>query len=76
MVFSTTTPRRPPVTVMFSSFALVEYTWKNSPMGWSCVVMSRITQSAHRLIRKPPAPSPVAVIPRTTSLLWAAATMP
>ena len=42
------------MTVMFSSFALVEYTWKNSPMGWSCVVMSRITQSAHRLIRKPP----------------------
>ena len=70
MVFSATMPTRPPVMWMFCNVMLVVFTCMNSPIGWSAVVMSCTTQSAHRLIRTPPAPSPVALTLPTSILFW------
>ena len=63
-------PRRPPVICRFCSVAFVLFTCMYSPIGWSAVVMSRTTQSVHRLMRTLPAPSPVALMFVTCALFW------
>ena len=70
VVFSATTPRRPPVKCRFDSWAFVVFTCMNRATGWSAVVMSLTTASVHRLMRRPPAPSPVALMPLICGLSW------
>ena len=70
VVFSATMPTRPPVKCRFASVTFVVFTCMNSPIGWSAVVMSCTVQSAQRLTRTPPAPSPVALMLLICSFDW------
>ena len=59
VVFSITTPRRPPVIVSWSSATFVLLTWVNTPAGSSVAVRAETVTSRDWLSSRPPLPSAV-----------------
>ena len=76
MVFSTTTPRRPPVTVSWSSTTFALLTWVNTPAGSSAAVRAETVTSRDRVSSRPPLPSAEVLTAVTCVPVWLSRPIP
>ena len=76
VVFSTTTPRRPPVTVSWSSITFALLMWVNTPAGSSAAVSAEIVTSRDRVSSRPPLPSAEVLTAVTCMPVWLSRPIP